>query len=92
MFGAGYSKLKIISYTALVESTTLLGSLLGIFLLNEGISFFWISIMMAHIAGGFIYLAIHAVLGEMIRNHKTLVISSLIVGFLLILFVHTIVD
>ncbi len=92
MFGAGYSRIKIISYTSLVESTTLLGSLLGVFLLKDGISFFWISILMAHISGGFVYLAIHAVLGEMLRNHKTLVISSFLSGLLLILFLHIIID
>jgi zinc transporter ZupT len=47
---------------------------------------------MAHIAGGFIYLAIHAVMGEMLRNHKTLVIVSLLSGLFLIFFVHTIID
>ena len=92
MFGAGYTKVKILSYTTLVEATTLLGSLVGVFLLKEGVSFFWISILMAHIAGGFIYLAIHAVLGEMLRHHKALVISSLLSGFLLILIVHVLID
>jgi zinc transporter ZupT len=91
MLGAGMTKWKIFWYTAMVETTTVLGALIGIFLLKEGISFFWISILMAHIAGGFIYLAIHAVLGEMLRNHKTLVIASLLAGFSLILFVHLIV-
>jgi zinc transporter ZupT len=92
MLGAGMEKIKIISYTALVEVTTILGSLVGIFLLKEGISFFWISILMAHIAGGFIYLAIHAVMGEMLKHHKTLVVISVLSGILLILFVHTIID
>jgi len=92
MLGAGYSKVKVISYTALVESTTLLGSLLGVFLLKEGISFFWMGILMAHIAGGFIYLALHAVLGEMLRHHRTIVITSLLSGLLLILFVHSLID
>jgi zinc transporter ZupT len=92
MFGAGYSKVKVVSYTALVEATTLLGSLLGIFLLKEGISLFLMGIIMAHIAGGFIYLALHAVLGEMLRHHKILVITSLLSGFLVILFVHGITD
>ena len=92
MLAAGYTKGKVILYTALVESTTLLGSLLGIFLLKEGISLFFMGILMAHIAGGFIYLALHAVLGEMLRHHKALVITSLLTGFLLILFVHGIID
>jgi zinc transporter ZupT len=86
------TRTKIISYTFLVEATTILGSLIGIFLLKEGFSFYWISILMAHIAGGFIYLAIHAVMGEMLRNHKTLVIVSLLSGLFLIFFVHTMID
>lgn len=92
MLGAGMPKPKIILYTVLVESTTILGSAAGIFLLKEGVSFYWISLLMAHIAGGFIYLAIHAVMGEMLKHHKTLVITSLISGFLLILFVHLLID
>jgi zinc transporter ZupT len=92
MLGAGMTRTKIISYTFLVEATTILGSLIGIFLLKEGFSFYWISILMAHIAGGFIYLAIHAVMGEMLRNHKTLVIVSLLSGLFLIFFVHTMID
>jgi zinc transporter ZupT len=92
MLGAGMGKIKIISYTAIVEATTILGSLLGIFLLQEGVSLYWINILMAHIAGGFIYLALHAVMGEMLRNHKTLVVISLFAGFFLILLVHTLID
>ncbi|HSP88281.1 MAG TPA: ZIP family metal transporter, partial [Ignavibacteriaceae bacterium] len=92
MLGAGLQKSKIILYTILVESTTLLGSLIGIYFLKEGISLFWISILMAHIAGGFIYLAIHAVIGELLKHHKALVIISLLAGLLLILFVHLLID
>jgi len=92
MLGAGMNKLKIFLYTSFVESTTIIGSLLGIFIFNEGISFYWISILMAHIAGGFIYLAIHAVLGEMLRNHKTLVAVSVLSGLSLIFLVHSIID
>ena len=92
MLGAGYKKSKIIIYTSLVEATTVLGSLVGILLLKEEISLFLICILMAHIAGGFIYLALHAVMGEMLRHHKTLVITSVLSGLLLILFVHKIID
>jgi len=92
MLGAGMKKVKIFLYTALVEATTILGSLIGIYLLKEGISFYWISIVMAHIAGGFIYLALHAVMGEMLRNHKTLVVVSLLSGLFLIFFVHLLID
>jgi len=46
--------------------------------------------VMAHIAGGFIYLAIHAVFGEMYKNHKILVVSSFAAGIVLIFIVHLI--
>ena len=39
---------------------------------------------MAHVGGGFIYLAIHAVLGEMLKHGKKLVLTSFSLGFVLI--------
>jgi zinc transporter ZupT len=39
---------------------------------------------MAGIGGGFIYLAAHAVLGEILRHGKQLVLASFSVGFALI--------
>jgi zinc transporter ZupT len=39
---------------------------------------------MAHIGGGFLYLAVHAVLGEMMRHGKGLVVTSFLAGFSLI--------
>jgi zinc transporter ZupT len=92
MFGAGYSKSKILLYIVIVESTTVLGAASGVFFIRDGISMYWVSLVMAHIAGGFIYLALHAVLGEMLRNHKALVITSLTSGVLLIYIVHSIID
>jgi hypothetical protein len=43
-----------------------------------------ISAVMSHISGGFIFLASHAVLGEMLKNHRKLVISSFGIGVILI--------
>jgi len=39
---------------------------------------------MAHVGGGFIYLATHAVLGEMLKHGKKLVLASFAVGIALI--------
>jgi Flp pilus assembly protein TadB len=39
---------------------------------------------MAHIGGGFLYLAAHAVLGEMVRHGKGLVVTSFCAGVALI--------
>jgi zinc transporter ZupT len=39
---------------------------------------------MAHVGGGFVYLAVHAVLGEMLKHGKKLVLTSFALGILLI--------
>jgi hypothetical protein len=39
---------------------------------------------MAHVGGGFLYLAAHAVLGEMLKHGKKLVLTSFVVGVVLI--------
>jgi len=48
------------------------------------ISTFWLGLIMAHVGGGFIYLAIHAVLGEMLKHGKKLVLTSFLLGVVLI--------
>jgi zinc transporter ZupT len=35
---------------------------------------------MAHVSGGFLYLATHAVLGEMLKHGKKLVLTSFSIG------------
>ncbi len=91
MTGANYAKSKIILYVFLVQLITVLGAILGSYLISVDISISWISYIMLHIAGGFIYLAYHALAGEMIRNHKKLVIISFSSGFLFILFLHFVI-
>lgn len=85
MLGAAYSRKKIVTYVTLVELTTVLGALIGIFLINSGISAIVFGMIMAHIGGGFIFLAFHAVLGEMLKHHTKLVITSFVLGGILIL-------
>lgn len=88
MFSSNYTKGKIILYVVLVELTTMLGAVCGMFFLESLISPVIMELVMSHIAGGFIYLAIHAIAGEMYRNHKKLVVGAFSIGLLLILFVH----
>ncbi|MGE5401305.1 MAG: ZIP family metal transporter [Ignavibacteriales bacterium] len=85
MLGASYSKKKIITYVSLVELTTVLGAIIGIYLIRFNISPLWFGIIMAHIGGGFIFLAFHAILGEMLKNHTKLVLISFSIGAILIL-------
>jgi zinc transporter ZupT len=88
MLSSGYSKGKIFLYVTLVESLTIIGAVAGYWIFREAVSPVIISAVMAHIAGGFIYLALHAILGEMLRNHKALVILSFLTGLILILTIN----
>jgi zinc transporter ZupT len=81
--GAGLQRAAALSWVATVEATTLLGGLIGIFLLAKA-STFWLGLIMAHVGGGFFYLAAHAVLGEMLKHGKKLVLTSFSMGVSLI--------
>src|SRR6266581_920509 len=83
LIGAGLHRSAALGWVAAVEATTLLGGVIGYFFLTN-ISTFWLGLIMAEIGGGFVYLAAHAVLGEMLRHGKQLVVASFSVGFALI--------
>jgi len=71
---------------AAVEATTLMGAAIGFFFL-AGEQIFWLSLFMAHVGGGFIYLAAHAVVGEMLKHGRglvRLVLKSFALGIALI--------
>jgi zinc transporter ZupT len=80
LLGAGLSRAQTLLRVAAVESTTLVGGVLGLVLLPY-ISQFWLDAIVAHVGGGFLFLAIHAVLGEIIKHHKALVLGSFAIGF-----------
>ncbi len=84
MLSAGYSKGSILLYVFGVEFTTVIGAVSGIYLFESGVSPLVMGLIMAHIAGGFVYLALHAVMGEMLKNHKGLVITFFSLGLVLI--------
>ncbi len=83
LIGAGLHRSAALGWVAAVEATTLLGGVIGIFFLAN-ISVFWLGLIMAHVGGGFFYLAAHAVLGEMLKHGKKLVLISFSVGVALI--------
>jgi len=83
LIGAGLHRSAALGWVAAVEATTLLGGVIGIFFLAN-ISTFWLGLIMAHVGGGFFYLAGHAVLGEMLKHGKKLVLISFSVGVALI--------
>jgi zinc transporter ZupT len=73
--GAGLNTTGIIIRVFAVEATTLLGGVIGYFFFPE-LSQFWIAAALAHAGGGFIFLATHAVIGEILKHHKALVLTS----------------
>jgi len=83
LIGAGLQRANALGWVAAVEATTLFGGALGFFFLARA-STFWLGLIMAHVGGGFFYLAAHAVLGEMIKHGKALVLTSFSIGVVLI--------
>ena len=83
LIGAGLHRGAALGWVAAVEATTLLGGVIGYFFLSN-ISTFWLGLIMAEVGGGFIYLAAHALLGEMLRHGKKLVLISFCAGVALI--------
>src|SRR5437762_5032814 len=83
LIGAGLKRTTALGWVAAVEATTLLGGVIGYFFLTK-VSMFWLGLIMAEVGGGFIYLAAHALLGEMLKHGKKLVLTSFSAGVALI--------
>jgi zinc transporter ZupT len=83
LIGAGLQRAAALGWVAAVEATTLLGGVIGYFFLAN-FSTFWLGLVMAHVGGGFFYLAAHALLGEMLKHGKKLVLTSFSAGVVLI--------
>jgi ZIP family zinc transporter len=83
LIGAGFKRSAALGWVAAVEATTLVGGVIGYFFLTD-ISTFWLGLIMAYVGGGFVYLATHAVVGEMLKHGKKLVLTSFALGVALI--------
>jgi zinc transporter ZupT len=79
LIGAGVQRAAVVGWVAAVEATTLLGGVISYFFLTD-ISLLWLGLIMAHVGGGFFYLATHAVVGEMLKHGKKLVLTSFALG------------
>ena len=58
----------------------LLGGVLGWFVFRN-VSNLWLDLALANAGGGFIFLAAHAVLGEIMKHEKKIVVLSFTAGF-----------
>lgn len=62
LLGAGIDRKKAITWAIGVESMTIVGGLIGFYLVNST-SMFWLGILFAHVGGGFFYMIASAVKG-----------------------------
>lgn len=83
LLGAGFSRARAVGWVAAVEATTLLGGVLGVAFLGR-VPEFWVVALLAHVGGGFIFLAGHAVFGELVKHGRRSVLISFGLGLLLI--------
>jgi zinc transporter ZupT len=84
LLAAGLSRRAALGWVAAVEATTLFGGAIGLWAAPH-ITGIWMDLVLAHVGGGFIFLAIHAVFGELVKHSKKAVLVSFIAGMLLIL-------
>ena len=79
LLGAGFTRAKTVALVAAVESTTLVGGVLGAWVVHN-ISDAWLGGILTHVGGGFLFLAAHAIRGEIFEHHKSLVLTSFAAG------------
>jgi len=85
MLSAGYSKIKTIFYIIAIQTTTIFGAIVGAALLDYNIlNFATINLILAHIGGGFIYLSLHAILGEMLKHDMKKVFFYFFIGLIIV--------
>ena len=83
LLAAGFRKGIALVWVAAVEATTILGGIIGVWIVPH-VSDIWLGSLMAHVGGGFIFLAVHAVFGELVKHGKKQVLIFFAVGMILI--------
>jgi zinc transporter ZupT len=83
LLAAGLGRWKSLMWVAAVEATTLLGGAIGLWAAPQ-ISMRWMDTIIAHVGGGFIFLALHAVFGELMKHSRSRVLVNFAFGILLI--------
>jgi zinc transporter ZupT len=84
LLAAGFPRLKAFIWVASVEATTLFGGAIGLWVAPQ-VSGVWLDLILAHVGGGFIFLAVHAVFGELMKHGRKSVIANFTTGIGLIL-------
>ena len=90
LMASGMRRLRTLVWVTAIESTTLIGGALGLWLQPRDTGQ-WMFMIPAHIGGGFIFLAFHAVFGELVKHGRKLVLNSFAAGILLIVILHYVI-
>lgn len=85
---AGYEKAKALITTFMFESSTIGGWALGYFFAQKELANEWLNLGMVHIAGGFVYLALHAAVNEARDHSPRFILIFFFIGFLFMAFVR----
>lgn len=83
LLASGLKRGVALGWVAAVESTTLIGGAVGIWVAPQ-VSGVWMDLILAHVGGGFLFLAFHAVFGELMKHSRALVIVSFASGIAVI--------
>jgi ZIP family zinc transporter len=79
LLGAGLRRSAVIGWVAAVEATTLVGGAMGLWVLPR-IPEIWLDVLLAHVGGGFVFLAVHAVFGELRKHGLKRVVGGFVTG------------
>lgn len=79
LLASGLRRRVALGWVAAVEATTLVGGAIGLWMVPY-VSSVWLDTILAHVGGGFIFLAFHAVFGELMKHSRSAVIISFISG------------
>ena len=85
---AGYERKKAFVGTLLLETPTLAGWVLGMFLLKGFAASRWLDLLVVHIGGGFVYLALHAAIGEAEEHSPRFIFLFFLTGMILMGWLH----
>lgn len=89
LLGAGMQRWRSLLWVAAVEATTVLGAGLGLVFLR-GLPDSWLAALLAHVGGGFVFLAAHAVFGELVKHGRRTVLGGFAGGVLLMALLNAI--
>ena len=84
----GLAKHKALWLATALEASTLAGWLLGVCLRGYFQDAPWLGLILIHTGGGFIFLALHALLNESRKHSPVLPLASFLAGTALIAFIH----